>query len=56
MSDRVSIIDTIERNGMFSTFARILRSSKVADRITGEGPFTVSHRPTMLLERCPKCR
>ena len=41
MSDRSSIIETLDGNGMFSTFARLLRTSKAADLITGAGPFTV---------------
>lgn len=41
MSDRLNIIDTIEKDGKFSTFARMLKSSKAADLLTGEGPFTV---------------
>jgi uncharacterized surface protein with fasciclin (FAS1) repeats len=39
--DRSSIIDTIDKRGRFSAFARMLKSSKVADLITGAGPFTV---------------
>lgn len=41
MSDRLNIINTIEKDGKFSTFARLLKSSKAADLITGDGPFTV---------------
>lgn len=41
MSDRLNIINTIEKDGKFSTFARLLKSSKAADLITGAGPFTV---------------
>jgi uncharacterized surface protein with fasciclin (FAS1) repeats len=39
--DRSNIIDTIDKRGRFSAFARMLKSSKVADLITGPGPFTV---------------
>lgn len=41
MSERLNIIDTIEKDGKFSTFARMLKSSKASDLITGDGPFTV---------------
>ena len=39
--DRSNILDTIDKRGRFSAFARMLKSSKVADLITGAGPFTV---------------
>jgi transforming growth factor-beta-induced protein len=41
MSDRINLIDMIAKNDMFSTFARMLRTSKAAELITGSGPFTV---------------
>lgn len=41
MSDRQNLINMIEKDGKFSTFARMLKSSKAADLVTGEGPFTV---------------
>ena len=42
MSDnRANIIDTIEKDQKFSTFARLLRTSKAGELITGSGPFTV---------------
>jgi uncharacterized surface protein with fasciclin (FAS1) repeats len=41
MSDRSTIIDTIEKDGTFSTFARMLRTSKAAELMAGAGPFTV---------------
>ena len=37
----INLIDTIAKNDMFSTFARMLRTSKAADLITGGGLFTV---------------
>jgi uncharacterized surface protein with fasciclin (FAS1) repeats len=41
MSDRVNLIDTIAKNDMFSTFSRLMRTSKGNDLISGEGSFTV---------------
>jgi uncharacterized surface protein with fasciclin (FAS1) repeats len=41
MFERSSIIDTLDKNGKFSTFARLLRTSKADSLITGAGPFTV---------------
>jgi hypothetical protein len=41
MSEKLNIIDTIEKDEKFSTFARLLRTSKAVDLITGAGPFTV---------------
>jgi len=41
MFDKTNIIDTIGRSSKFSTFAAMLQTSKVADLITGRGPFTV---------------
>lgn len=41
MSDRLNLINTIEKDGKFSTFARMLKSSKAADLIAGDGPFTI---------------
>lgn len=41
MSDNLSLIDTMNKNEKFSTFVRMLRSSKAADLIVGAGPFTV---------------
>ena len=41
MSDRLNIIDTIEKQDQFSTFARLMRTSNTNDVFTGEGPFTV---------------
>lgn len=41
MSDRQNLINTIEKDGKFSTFARMLKSSKAVDLIAGAGPFTV---------------
>jgi uncharacterized surface protein with fasciclin (FAS1) repeats len=41
MSDRSSVIDTIEKDGKFSTFAAMLKTSGAAELITGAGPFTV---------------
>ena len=41
ISDRMSVLDTIRKDGKFSTFASILQSSKSEEMITGNGPFTV---------------
>lgn len=41
MSERTNLIDTIEANGMFSTFARMMRTSKGNEILSGEGTFTV---------------
>jgi len=41
MSERINLIDTIAKNDMFSTFARMLRTSKASEMLSGEGPFTV---------------
>jgi len=41
MSDRLNIIETLEKDQKFSNFARILKSSKVSELIAGAGPFTV---------------
>ena len=41
MSDRINLIDTIAKNDMFSTFARMLRTSKANEMLSGEGTFTV---------------
>jgi len=41
MSTNLNIIDTLEKDGKFSSFARMLRSSKAADLMAGAGPFTV---------------
>src|SRR5436190_15731806 len=41
MSERINLIDTIAKNDMFSTFARMLRTSKANEMLSGEGTFTV---------------
>jgi uncharacterized surface protein with fasciclin (FAS1) repeats len=41
MSDRLNLIDTIAKEDTFSTFARLLRTSKANDIFNGEGEFTV---------------
>jgi len=41
MFNKTNIIDTIGRSPKYSTFAAMLQTSKVADLITGRGPFTV---------------
>jgi uncharacterized surface protein with fasciclin (FAS1) repeats len=41
MTDRVNLIDTIAKQDMFSTFARLLRSSKADEILNADGPFTV---------------
>ena len=41
MSDRLNLIDTIAKEDKFSTFARLLRTSKAIDVFSGEGEFTV---------------
>ncbi|HEV7698739.1 MAG TPA: fasciclin domain-containing protein [Pyrinomonadaceae bacterium] len=41
MSDKANLIDTIAKTDMFSTFARLMRTSKADELITGSGPFTV---------------
>jgi transforming growth factor-beta-induced protein len=41
MSERINLIDTIAKNDMFSTFTRMLRTSKANELLSGEGSFTV---------------
>ncbi len=41
MSDRLNIIDTIEKQEKFSTFAKLMTSSGANDVFKGPGPFTV---------------
>lgn len=41
MSERINLIDTIANNDMFSTFSRMLRTSKANEILSGEGQFTV---------------
>jgi len=41
MSERINLIDTIAKNDMFSTFTRMLRTSKANEILSGEGNFTV---------------
>ena len=41
MTDRVNLIDTIAKQDMFSTFARLLRSSKAEELLSPDGNFTV---------------
>jgi len=37
----INLIDTIAKNDMFSTFARMLRTTKANEMLSGEGTFTV---------------
>jgi len=41
MSERTNLIDTIAENDIFSAFARMLRTSKANELLSGEGSFTV---------------
>ena len=41
MTDRLNLIDTIAKDGKYSTFSRLLESSGAADLINAEGQFTV---------------
>jgi len=41
MSERTNLIDTIAENDMFSAFARMLRTSKANEILSGKGDFTV---------------
>ena len=41
MSETHNLIDTLDSDGKFSTFVRVLKSSKADQLITGAGPFTV---------------
>lgn len=41
MSERINLIDTIAKNDVFSTFTRMLKSSKANEILSGEGQFTV---------------
>ena len=41
MSERTNLIDTIAGNDMFSAFARMMRTSKANEILSGGGPFTV---------------
>jgi uncharacterized surface protein with fasciclin (FAS1) repeats len=41
MSERENLIDTIGSIDKFSTFARLLRTSKAVEVLKGSGPFTV---------------
>jgi uncharacterized surface protein with fasciclin (FAS1) repeats len=41
MSERTNLIDTIGENDMFSAFARMLRTSKANEILSGKGDFTV---------------
>ena len=41
MSDRLNLIDTIAKEDKFSTFTRLMRTSKTNDVFDTDGPFTV---------------
>jgi uncharacterized surface protein with fasciclin (FAS1) repeats len=41
MSDRLNLIDTIAKQDQFSTFSRLMRTSKANDIFNGPGDFTV---------------
>ena len=41
MSEKINLLDTIAEKDMFSTFARMLRTSKANEILSGEGQFTV---------------
>src|SRR3954467_3414395 len=41
MSERTNLIDTIAENDIFSAFARMLRTSKAIEILSGAGTFTV---------------
>jgi uncharacterized surface protein with fasciclin (FAS1) repeats len=41
MNDKLTIIDTITKNPVLSTFTRLMNSSKASELLTGTGPWTV---------------
>jgi Fasciclin domain len=56
MSDRLNLIDTIDQDTKFSTFARMLKTSKAADLIAGAGPFTVFVPTNAAFEKVPSAQ
>ncbi|HYJ91706.1 MAG TPA: fasciclin domain-containing protein [Pyrinomonadaceae bacterium] len=41
MTDKLTLIETIAKNPVLSTFSRVLASSKAKELLTGDGPWTV---------------
>ena len=41
MNDKLTLIDTITKNPVLSTFTRLMGSSKASELFTGTGPWTV---------------
>jgi len=41
MTDKLTLLDTIAKNPVLSTFSRLLGSSKATELLTGDGPWTV---------------
>ena len=41
MTDQLNLVDTIAKDGKFSTFTRLMKSSNANDVLEGTGPFTV---------------
>jgi uncharacterized surface protein with fasciclin (FAS1) repeats len=41
MTDKLTLIDTIAKNPVLSTFTRLLGTSKAAELLRGNGPWTV---------------
>ena len=41
MNDKLTIVDTITKNPILSTFTRLMNSSKASELVTGTGPWTV---------------
>ncbi len=56
MSDKLNLIDTIDQETKFSTFARMLKTSKAADLIAGSGPFTVFVPTNAAFEKVPSAQ
>ncbi|MGB9181339.1 MAG: fasciclin domain-containing protein, partial [Pyrinomonadaceae bacterium] len=41
MTEKLNIIETLEKRGNFSTLAKALRQAGLAEMLKGEGPFTL---------------
>ena len=41
MNDKLTIVETITKNPILSTFTRLMNSSKANELVTGSGPWTV---------------
>lgn len=41
MTEKLNLVETIANNDKFSTFSRMIGTSKAADLFSGPGPFTV---------------